>query len=122
MAGNLYTPFIIQATVTAGGTTTATLVRPITIYNASNYATAGAGGGTVAINTAGGSAITAWTMAVGGALTNAVTGTPANLVAAAGTTLSFVGSGGASGVVTVHCVTTDSEPVVLAFKAEIVPP
>lgn len=114
MAGNLYTPFIIQGTVAAGGTTTHTLVRPITIYNASNFATAGAGGGTVAINTAGGNAVTAWAMAVDGVVTNAVAGTPANLVAAAGTTLSFVGGGGSSGVVTVQCVTTDSEPIVLA--------
>jgi hypothetical protein len=114
MAGNLYTPFIIQATVTAGGTTTHTLVRPIAIYAASNYATVAAGGGTVAITTAGGSAVTAWAMAVDKVVTQAVTATPANLVAAAGTTLSFVGAAAASGIVTVHCVTTDSEPVVLA--------
>ena len=108
MAGTLYDSFLVQGTVTAGGTTTHTAVRALEIYDAQVYATATNGGGTVKVTTPGGDLSDAMVCATDTNLVRADTMDSTNKLVAAAGTLSFVGAAAADGVATVHCFVTAS--------------
>ena len=108
MAGTLYEGMLVSGVVVNGGTTTHTVVRPLELYDADNYATATKGGGTIQVQTAGGNFTNAMVCNTNNNLVRAADLTAANKLAAAGTTLSFVGGSASDGVATVYCFITGS--------------
>jgi len=109
MAGTLYNTMLVQGVVTGGANQTHTVVRAIEIYDATVFATATQGGGSITITTAGGAATDAIDCASDGVVDRATRLNDANKLAAAGSTLTFtVGGAATAGVATVHCFVTGS--------------
>jgi hypothetical protein len=108
MAGTLYEGMLVSGVVVNGGTTTHTVIRPLELYDADNYATATNGGGSIQIQTTGGNFTDVMTCNTENNLVRASDLTAGNKLAAAATTLSFVGGSSSDGVATVYCFITGS--------------
>ena len=109
MAGTLYNGFTLQATVTGGANTTATLTRAITFYDLTLYATGAQGGGTIKLTTAG-DVTDALICAVDKTINRASTFDDANVNAAAASVVTFTAAGGAgtAGVCNALCYVQSS--------------
>jgi hypothetical protein len=109
MAGTIYNGFTVQATVTGGSSTTATMTRAVTFYDFNLYATGAQGGGTIKLTTSGGDVTDAVACASDLALARATTFDDANIDASAASVVTFTTAGaGTAGVCNALCYVTAS--------------
>ena len=108
MAGTLYDTFLVQGAVINGGTTTHTAIRALEVYDATVFATAANGGGTVKVTSSTGDITDTIACATDAAIDRADTIDGTKKLVVAGTNLSFVGASAADGIATAHCFVTGS--------------